>query len=444
MKDLSKQRIFLLVSFVILALGFSCNFWHVSPEDKFRHFDDYSESLSLGRIHRASHDGLFSHGALPGVNYESNKYPENSDYLFEAYSLQEGYYVNDSIPDSYFLYMTQTGGHLTFFSIVHKILPFDNRVNFHIIHTVNAILSALCFVLILGWAYRNFGLIASSVMLLLITLSPWLTYYGYSLWWGLWCIYVPFVATLLVLERNHKKKMKPGIIIFYIALSVFIKCMLNGFEVITTSLVALVCPIVYYFFLEKRRFMDFVFFSAKVTLFSALAAVLEMLLLITQIRAVKGSFAAGVNHIISSYQKRTAITDDSAYVYFASPFNLLRKYFKGNAFEWGFLSEGAKPFWFIGLFAVMGLAGTLVYWLGKKLSEPLRRRNLALLLTFTFSILAPLSWLIIFRQHSANHFHLDYIVWYVPFALFGFLIIGECISLLLYRMGIGTKSYRND
>lgn len=257
-------------------------------------------------------------------------------------------------------------------------------------------------------------------------------------------MYIPFIVTLLVLERNHKQKMKPAKIIFYIALSVFLKCVLNGFEIITTSLAALVCPIVYYFFLEKRKFIDFVFFTAKVTIFSALAGILEMLLLITQIRAVKGSFASGINHIILSYQRRTEITDDSLFAYYSSPLRLLTKYLKGNAFELGFLPEGTRPFWFVSLFSIMALGGALVYWLGSKLSEALRRRNMALLLTFVFSILAPLSWLLIFRQHSANHFHLDYIVWYVPFAIFGFLVIGEGVSLILYRLGINKKAYYKE
>lgn len=441
MRDLLKQKAFLLLSFVILTFGFSCNLWHVSPDSKFGHFDDYSESLSTGRICRSARDGIFSYGALPGVNYEKNKYPEKSDFLFLTYSFQEGYYVNDNIPSGFDTYLTQTGGHLTFFSIMNKLLPFSNRINFHIIHTLNAMLSALCFVLILGWAFRNFGLIPASVMLLFIVLSPWLTYYGYSLWWGLWCMYIPFVTALLVLERNHKKKMKPARIIFYIALSVFLKCALNGFEIITTSLVALVCPIVYYFFLEKRKFVDFVSFTAKVTIFSALAGILEMFLLVTQIRAVKGSYASGIDHIITSYQRRTEIADDSMFAYYASPFKLLSKYLRGNAFEWGFLPEGRRPFWFVSLFAIMVVASALIYCLGRKLNDTLRRRNMALLLTFAFSILAPLSWLLIFRQHSANHFHLDYIVWYVPFALFGFLIIGECVSLILSRLGVRVKIY---
>lgn len=442
-KGFSVQSKFLVVSFLILVLGFSCNFWHVSPVDKFKHFDDFSESLSMGRVSRSATDGVFSYGALPGVNYNAKDYPEDSDYLFLTFSLQEDYYRNNNIPDSFSVYFSQTGGHLTFFSIVNLLLPFDNDTNFHILHTINAILSALCFVLILGWAYRNFGLVSATVMLFFIMLSPWLTYYGYSLWWGLWCMYVPFVATLLILERNHKKPMKTSLVIFYIALSVFVKCVLNGFEIITTSMVALVCPIVYYYFLEKKKFLDFVLFSAKVTVSSVIAIFIEMLLLITQVRAVKGTYMAGIDHIIKSYKIRTEIGDGGLSYYDSYP-NLLRRYFKGNAFEWGFLSENSKPFFFGFLFAIMFLAGAGVYLMSRAIDELQKRRNLSLLLTFMFSILAPLSWLIIFKQHSANHFHLDYIVWYVPFALFGFLVIGEFVSLLATKFGFNKKTYSEN
>lgn len=437
----TQETIFLIIAFTILTLGFSCNFFHVSPNKKFGHFDDYSESLSMGRISRGAQDGIFSYGALPGVNYNKDDYPENSDILTLTYSLQEAYYINDNMPADFDVYYSQTGGHLTLFSIINKVLPFHNSINFHILHTINAILSALCFVLILGWAYRNFGLVSASVMLLLITLSPWLTYYGYSLWWGLWCMYIPFVVTLLVLERNYKHKMSTTRIIFYIALSVFVKCVFNGFEIITTSLVAIICPIVFYYYLEKKKFIDFILFSAKVTFFSILAVVLEMLLLIVQVRCVKGTFWAGIEHIIISYQVRTQIAGDSIFAYYNSYPNLLRKYLKDNAFEWGFLPDGSKPFFFVFLFILMAIMGACVYFLSRGLTGLFRRRNTALLLTSAFSILAPMSWLIIFKQHSANHFHLDYIVWYVPFALYGFLVIGEFVSLLLYRLGFNKKAY---
>jgi hypothetical protein len=41
-----------------------------------------------------------------------------------------------------------------------------------------------------------------------------------------------------------------------------------------------------------------------------------------------------------------------------------------------------------------------------------------------YSILAPLSWLVVFRQHATEHFALDQIVWVMPFVLYGAALVG--------------------
>lgn len=439
-KDIISARLFLAISFIILVLGFSCNFWRVSRADQFKHFDDYSESLSTGRMARSAADGVFSYGALPGVNYDTTQYgADTTDILFMTYADQERIFVENDIPDGFDLYMSQSGGQLFMFSVINNALPFDHSINFHIIHTLNAILSAICFTLFLGWAYRNFGWLSALITLLLITLSPWITMYGYSLWWAVWTMYIPFVVSLLVLERNEHIPMKTAKVILYLSLGVFAKCVFDGFEFITTSLVAMIAPVVYYSFLKKEKLTSFIFFSAKVTLASIFAVLLQMIMLVLQICSVKGTLRAGVEHIVHSYERRTQMgieVASSDYNYL----NLFKKYIKGNAFELGFLPETTFRFYFVYLFAFIGGAALVVYCLAKGLNDVCRRKNIALLLTTVFSVLAPLSWLIIFKQHSANHPHLDYIVWYLPFLLYGFLVIGQSVTLLLSRLGIVNKN----
>ena len=45
------------------------------------------------------------------------------------------------------------------------------------------------------------------------------------------------------------------------------------------------------------------------------------------------------------------------------------------------------------------------------------------------SIAAPLSWLVILRQHAHIHTHIDFMIWYYPFLLFVFLIIGIFVHI---------------
>jgi hypothetical protein len=47
------------------------------------------------------------------------------------------------------------------------------------------------------------------------------------------------------------------------------------------------------------------------------------------------------------------------------------------------------------------------------------------------SILAPLSWFIIFKAHSYIHTHMNYIVWQMPFVLFGSALCGVVLAGVL-------------
>lgn len=55
--------------------------------------------------------------------------------------------------------------------------------------------------------------------------------------------------------------------------------------------------------------------------------------------------------------------------------------------------------------------------------------NKALAVTATISILAPLSWFVIFAQHSHTHLVIDNIVWYMPYFLYGYCVIGVALQL---------------
>lgn len=113
---------------------------------------------------------------------------------------------------------------------------------------------------------------------------------------------------------------------------------------------------------------------------------------------------------------------------------------KGDVFQWDFLARDSHAFYFAYLILIIAVLGVVVYYLNRNSDQFRKRLNLALLVTTLVSLIAPLSWFIVFKQHSANHFHLDYIVWYMPFLLFGFVIIGEGMSLLLNKLGIYKRT----
>ena len=56
-----------------------------------------------------------------------------------------------------------------------------------------------------------------------------------------------------------------------------------------------------------------------------------------------------------------------------------------------------------------------------------RQHYIALIWTTWFSILAPLSWFVIFKAHSYIHTHMSFLLWQMPFTFFGFAVFGSVV-----------------
>ena len=154
-----------------------------------------------------------------------------------------------------------------------------------------------------------------------------------------------------------------------------------------------------------------------------LAGVLaQIVILFTQIRFLEGQFSDGVNHILTSFVRRSEVAPTDSQM---SLFELIKAYLANDAFALGFLPNNI-PAYFGVLIIIAILALILIYKKKKDLMKPL-------IITTSFSILAPLSWLVIFKQHSIEHMHMDYIIWYIPFLLYVFCTVGVAVSLLISK-----------
>jgi len=79
---------------------------------------------------------------------------------------------------------------------------------------------------------------------------------------------------------------------------------------------------------------------------------------------------------------------------------------------------------FVGFAAASILVAGRLVWPG----AADRRMHAALLGATWFSVVAPLSCLFLFRAHSYRHEHMNFILWQMPFTLFGFAICGLLVA----------------
>ena len=197
-------------------------------------------------------------------------------------------------------------------------------------------------------------------------------------------------------------------------------------------------PFVYYSIINKINFRKFSkgFFIGAFS--SCLAISLSLGILCFQIDSVKGSYINGINHILYSLEKRThssslVLPKTIASSLEASTTSVVAKYLNGIFFDANnylhssnrFVSFFVFKVRYLYLIFVFLIASVFLYFRRKTCdSEKDGQSYIALIYATWFSILAPLSWFIIFKAHSYIHTHMNYIVWQMPFTIFGFAVCG--------------------
>ena len=433
--------IFSFIAFLFLFFGFYNNTYNVVAEKRFENFEKYSESLVIGKLAVAKKQGIFYKGGLTGRIMDVPKNKNPILYQYELYTKQLEFNSK-----KYHTYNSQTGGQALFFASLDNILPFKKSINLKIFYIITSILSSILLTLFLVWVAGMYDVLTAAFALLFILLSPWITIFGRNIWWSLWSFYIPFITMLLCFNKESLRNIHISYFrLFLISLMAMLaKCFFTGFEYITTTIIMALTPLLFYTIYQHWNLKKFIKRLFYVSSGYISAILLSFVILAIQISYVKGSIVKGFEHIIYSFGKRTSgdpsnfpeVYKDSLQ---SSYTGILKKYLTGKAYDFNsFIHFGGRHLWIIDfreLIFIFIVFSILYYYILKRVSinDLNRSKGKALLITLWVSILAPISWFIIFKGHSYIHTHMNFIVWYMPFCLFGFVVIGVVLSHLLKR-----------
>lgn len=433
--ELSRTIALWVISIGILFFGFFSNVWHVAEQQWFDTHQRDTESLIVGRMVKSRQDGIFSVGGLTGAGITDLQQWITSDQIDDQYSA----YLNRLSFSKFSPYLSQTGGQGIIFSLLDRLIPLSPQTKLWSFYVLTALLSAIALTAIIGWFYEEFGGWVATFVLCSAVFSQWLTVFGKNLWWSLWAFYLPMIVVMYFLKR-HRVPSKRQFIWFgtLICTSVFIKCFINGFEYITTTLAMMVTPCIYYAVFDKWSRHQYLKWTLATVCGSGVAIFLSLILLCFQIGAAKDGFMSGVEHVIWSFGKRTyGEAQDYPAVFAASleagTIGVVVTYMKGVFFDFNNYLSSTNDFvsnyllkiryaYLIVLFIVMSVL--LFLRSGGKVRAERRQHYIALIWTTWFSILAPLSWYVIFKAHSFIHTHMSFLLWQMPFTFFGFAVFG--------------------
>lgn len=428
------------VSIGLLFFGFFSNTWRVADQNWFATHQKDTEAHIMGRMVKSRQDGIFSAGGLNGWGTAKSTDAEwiPSTELGPQYTA----YLYKLSFDKFSTYNSQPAGQGMIFSLLDRLIPLSAESKLSLFYVLTALLSAIALTAIIGWFYEEFGGWVAIFVIGSAVLSQWLTVFGKNLWWSLWAFYLPMIVVMYFLKRYRetldRQLIRFGIVI---CIAVSIKCFINGYEYITTTLLMMMVPFVYYVILNKWSRQQCVKWTLAAGLGSGVAIFLSFIMLCFQIGAAKDGFMDGVAHIVWSFGKRTyANAEDFPPVYAASLnagtlsvvitymngifFDLNNYLSQANSFVSNFLLK-IRYYYLIVLFVVMSVL--LFLRSNKEILAERRPHYTALIWTTWFSILAPLSWFVIFKAHSYIHTHMSFLLWQMPFTLFGFAVFGAAV-----------------
>ena len=429
-----------VVSTLLLFFGFYTNLWRVAEQQWFDNHQKDTESHIMGRMVKSSQDGIFSAGGLNG--WGTAKSTDAEWIPPTERTPQYTAYLHKLSFEKFSTYNSQPGGQGMVFSLFDRLIPFSPQIKLQIFYVLTALLSAIALTFIIDWFYEEFGLLSALFVIVSAVLSQWLTVFGKNLWWSLWAFYLPMIVVLHFLKRHRvpedRQFIKFGILIF---IAVSIKCFINGYEYITTTLIMMMTPCIYYAILDKWSRNECMKLAFAAGIGTGVAVFLSMLMLCFQIGAVKDGFIDGIEHVIWSFGKRTyASPEDYPPVYAASleagTIGVVITYMNGVFFDLNNYLSASNSFvskfllkirYYYLIIFFIAMSGLLYFRNNKKMVTERSQHYIALIWTMWFSILAPLSWFIIFKAHSYIHTHMSFLLWQMPFTFFGFAVFGSAI-----------------
>jgi len=413
---------------ILFALGFYRNQWRIVDMADVQYRRDVSEIHVLGRLVKSRQDGILSAGGLLGIG-DVSKPSVDSRVIKNQYNK----YVDGKEFFQYWTYNSTPGFQGIVFSLFDLLTNFTPTQNLAIFRLsvslfLAAILSVFCI-----WVQEEAGWVASFLVAMFILVSKWLTILGGNMYWCLWAFYLPLVvfSYILKVHGNNEKLSFSTIFIFTFFLAL-VKILFTGFEFITTGLLLISVPFVYYGVLGGWGWKLFI--KRMIILGSAMisATLAGLIILSIQVQSVLGGYREAWGYIIYAWDRRT-VGDQTSWI---NPISVIRTYLEGHAFSLsdrlnvgsGIVKElvDGKYIYLILLIAV----ATAVFLVRYKASKNLKfhKVGFALMITSWCSILAPLSWFVVFKEHAEVHTSLDFIVWQMPFMLYGAALIGFVMS----------------
>lgn len=443
-REVRKNKLFFVIVVSILFFSFSFDFFGAVTADSF--VSNYKDSEALV-VNQVRCKGSLFGGQLLQLD---------SKYIATE--------TANSCDDSVFVpYSSQFGLQGKVYTIGYQILSKVSNISLGayiaLAQLATALLSAAMFGLFLIWIKERFGYIVANTATILIAVSPMLVGFSRNLYWAVPLFIAPFIFTIYYFKIKNSRK---ELILFWLGLWILLYLRyLCGYEYITTITVMIFAAISYSLYLKKSKLRFYVKQIILAGTISVLAFVAAIATHVVALNIYTGSISKSISIITKRAEERTVNSDAYLeYPYMNLKF-LVGDYYKiSNTYvdyadrqasgskAWSTLTAFsnymllpivnlpinlASPFSLYIQSMLFFIIYLSVLYAGRRrwLVNKSERQIRALYVGLVVSLVGYFSWLILAYSHALVHAHINGILMYLPFALFGYIVVGLFIESII-------------
>ena len=421
-------------STLLLLPNFYRNHWGAVETGYYNEWQTRYDRYVVARLVKTRQDGFFSAGGLLGLG-DTPKW----DFDSAIHRAQYNAFLKNKPFQTYIVYESNPGLQGVLYGVLDKGLSVSSDLKLKIFRGLTALMTAMVFSLILVTFAFEFGFLSGLLALLFTAVSMWIVLPAGSIFWNYWGFYLPFLASAwLLAEVARKNKYNDWKIIIVLFLAALLKTFVSGFDLTTTVLVMATVPYIYHAIYHAWDLKTFILRLIKAGIALVAGTLTGIGILLIQIAVnVGGGLTTAYQYILNRFTSH--MNGDYEYFYNTGPvkpigiMDVLPKYLLMPAINVQIQNTIFQVLYWhlIVVFAVFTLIFILIHLKNGRLE--FSRKSLAILITTWYSLLAPLSWYVIFRPHSYIHTHVNTMAWQMPFTLFGFALCGYVITELVLR-----------
>jgi hypothetical protein len=344
-------------------------------------------------------------------------------------------------------------------SAIHKMKPHRYIV---VAQLATALLSAVAFALLALWARRRFGLITGGTVTFFCAISPMVVGFGRNLYWALPLMVAPLIYVLFVYKPKSSWRWQFS---FWSGLAILLYLrFLCGYEYVTSLTIMAAAAVAYFLFLESASLKKYIREFALVFLAAMFGFTAALGTHILSLSHSAGSPAKAVQIIKSRATERTLNSRGYlSYPYTGLKTNLSDLYEITDSYVGLNAKSSSSSQIMSTAVSLINYAFLPVFNLPIALNQPFATfaQSLAAFMLILAALYATrtkwatrtdlkqvkalgvaaavglagfFSWLILAHAHSLVHPHINGILLYLPFAIFGYIIIGLFVSRAYHRI----------